>query len=83
MIFSRTPCFNLHYLKIYIKLNCHRKLQQQKLTYYPFMSETKAEISLPKRLAEDVQAQVKACWFPDLNSLVVEALRQYLVTHGG
>jgi Arc/MetJ-type ribon-helix-helix transcriptional regulator len=41
------------------------------------MSELKAEISLPKRLAEDMQAQVKAGWFPDLNSLVVEAVRRY------
>ncbi len=47
------------------------------------MSELKAEISLPKRLAEDVQDQVKAGWFPDLNSLVVEAVRRYLETHHG
>ncbi len=33
------------------------------------MSELKTEIRLPKRLAEDVQDQVKAGWFPDLNSL--------------
>ena len=47
------------------------------------MSELKAEISLPKSLAEDVQSQVKAGWFPDLNSLVVEAVRRYLETHPG
>ena len=45
------------------------------------MVEFKAEICLPKRLAEDVQDQVKAGWFPDLNSLVVEAVRRYLETH--
>ena len=45
------------------------------------MSELKAEISLPKRLAEDLQAQVKAGWFPDINSLVVEAVRRYLESH--
>jgi len=38
------------------------------------MSEFKAEICLPKRLAEDVPDQVNAGWFPDLNSLVVEAV---------
>ena len=47
------------------------------------MSEFKAEICLPKRLAEDVQDLVKAGWFPDLNSLVVEAVRRYLETHHG
>ena len=47
------------------------------------MSELKAEISLPKRLAEDVPAQVNAGWFPDINSLVVEAVRRYLDTHHG
>jgi len=47
------------------------------------MSEFKAEICLPKRLAEDVQDQVNAGWFPDLNSLVVEAVRRYLETHRG
>jgi Arc/MetJ-type ribon-helix-helix transcriptional regulator len=45
--------------------------------------ELKAEISLTKRLAEDVQAQVKVGLFPDLNSLVVEAVRRYLDTHHG
>ena len=47
------------------------------------MYEFKAEICLPKRLAEDVQDQVKTGWFPDLNSLVVEAVRRYLETHHG
>ena len=42
------------------------------------MSEFKAEICLPKRLAEDVQDQVKAGWFPDLNCLAVEAERHVL-----
>jgi hypothetical protein len=30
-----------------------------------------------------MQAQVKAGWFPDLNSLVGEAVRRYLETHDG
>jgi len=47
------------------------------------MSELMVEISLPKRLAEEVQAEVKAGWYPDLNSLVVEAVRRYLETHHG
>ena len=45
------------------------------------MYEFKAEICLPKRLAEDVQDQVKTGWFPDLNSLVAEAVRRYIETH--
>jgi len=47
------------------------------------MSELKTEICLPKRLAEDVQDQVKAGWFPDLNCLAVEAERLYIKTHPG
>jgi Arc/MetJ-type ribon-helix-helix transcriptional regulator len=47
------------------------------------MSELMVEISLPKRLADEVQAEVKAGWYPDLNSLVVEAVRRYLETHHG
>jgi Arc/MetJ-type ribon-helix-helix transcriptional regulator len=47
------------------------------------MSELKTEISLPKRLAEDIQDQIQAGWFTDLNSLVVEAVRRYLESHRG
>jgi len=45
------------------------------------MSELMVEISLPKRLAEEVHAEVKAGWYPDLNSLVAEAVRRYIETH--
>jgi Arc/MetJ-type ribon-helix-helix transcriptional regulator len=45
------------------------------------MPEINAEISLPPLLAKQVQDQIRAGWFPDLNSLVVEALRRYLETH--
>lgn len=44
------------------------------------MSET-ATIRLPPRLAEQVKLFVQDGWFPDLNALVVEALRRYLETH--
>jgi len=44
------------------------------------MSET-AMIQLPPRLAEQVKLFVQDGWFPDLNALVVEALRRYLETH--
>jgi Arc/MetJ-type ribon-helix-helix transcriptional regulator len=47
------------------------------------MSEQKTEIFLPKRLAEDIQDQIQAGWFTDLNSLVVEAVRRYLESHHG
>lgn len=44
------------------------------------MSET-AMIHLPPRLAEQVKQYVQAGWVPDLNTLVVEALRRYLEAH--
>lgn len=44
------------------------------------MSET-ATIHLPPRLAEQVKQYVQAGWFPDLNTLVIEALRRYLEAH--
>ena len=47
------------------------------------MSELKAEISIPKSLAEGVQSQVKAGRFPDLNSLLAEAVRRYIETRPG
>ncbi|HZQ07889.1 MAG TPA: ribbon-helix-helix domain-containing protein [Anaerolineae bacterium] len=43
------------------------------------MEET--TITLPPKLAEQVKLFVQAGWFPDLNALVVEALRRYLETH--
>jgi len=45
------------------------------------MSEVKTTISLPSGLAKQAQEQIQAGWFPDINSLVVEALRRYLETH--
>ena len=51
--------------------------------YYPLMSELKAEISISKSLAEGVQSQVKAGRFPDLNSLVAEAVSRYIEKHPG
>jgi len=44
------------------------------------MSEVKTTISLPSWL-QQAQEQIQAGWFPDINSLVVEALRRYLETH--
>jgi hypothetical protein len=32
-------------------------------------------------LAQQVQEQIQAGWFPDLYSLVVEALRRFLESH--
>jgi len=45
------------------------------------MSEVKATVSLPIALARQVQGQIQAGWFPDLDSQVVEALRRYLESH--
>jgi|GEM_PF-311713 len=45
------------------------------------MSEVKATVSLPVALAQQVQEQIQAGWFPDLDCLVVEALRRYLESH--
>jgi len=45
------------------------------------MSQVKTTISLPSCLAKQVQEQIQAGWFPDINSLVVEALRALLETH--
>ncbi|MBI5652278.1 MAG: CopG family transcriptional regulator [Chloroflexi bacterium] len=45
------------------------------------MIENTTTINLPPRLAEQIQSYVQAGWFPDLNSLVVEALRRYLEAH--
>ncbi len=45
------------------------------------MSEVKTTISLPSGLAKQAQEQIQAGWFPDINSLVIEALRRFLETH--
>jgi len=45
------------------------------------MSEVETTISLPVGLARQVQEQIRAGWFQDVNSLVIEALRRYLETH--
>lgn len=47
------------------------------------MAETQTTIQLPPRLAEQVKDHLQEGWFPDLNSLIVEALRRYLETHQG
>lgn len=41
----------------------------------------KATITLPPKLAEQAESFVQAGWVPDLNTLVVEALRRYLESH--
>ena len=38
-------------------------------------------INLPPRLAEQIESYIDVGWFPDLNTLVVEALRRYVETH--
>ena len=45
------------------------------------MSDVETKISLPSGLAKQAQEQIQAGWFPDINSLVIEALRRYLETH--
>ena len=45
------------------------------------MSETTTTINLPPRLADQVQSLVQTGWFPDINSLILEALRRYLESH--
>jgi Arc/MetJ-type ribon-helix-helix transcriptional regulator len=45
------------------------------------MQETTTTINLPTRLAEQVQTLIQAGWFPDVNALVIEALRRYLESH--
>jgi hypothetical protein len=45
------------------------------------MTDMTTTIHLPPRLAEQTQNYVKEGWFPDLNSLMVEALRRYMETH--
>lgn len=44
------------------------------------MSET-ATIALPPRLQEQARVYIQQGWAPDLNTLIVEALRRYLETH--
>ena len=41
----------------------------------------KTTISLPPRIAEQAEQQIRQGWFSDLNSLVIEALRRYLESH--
>lgn len=45
------------------------------------MAEMTVTINLPPPLAEQVQSYIQAGWFPDLNELIVEALRRYLEAH--
>jgi len=45
------------------------------------MDDLKTTIALPARIAEQVRSQVQEGWFPDVNSLIIEALRRYLETH--
>jgi Arc/MetJ-type ribon-helix-helix transcriptional regulator len=43
--------------------------------------EEKTTITLPPKLAQQVRSLVEAGWFPDLDALVVEAVRRYLESH--
>ena len=45
------------------------------------MQETKTTINLPPRLAKEAEIYIQSGWAPDLNALVVEALRRYLEAH--
>lgn len=45
------------------------------------MDDLKTIILLPPHIAEQIQEQIRQGWFPDMNSLVIEALRRYLETH--
>jgi len=47
------------------------------------MTETSATIQSPPRLAEQVKTHIQEGWFPNLNALIIEALRRYLETHQG
>ena len=38
-------------------------------------------IKLPPRLAHEAEIYIQSGWAPDLNTLVVEALRRYLESH--
>ena len=44
------------------------------------MTETTI-IHLPERLLQQAKVYVQDGWFPDIDSLVAEALRRYLETH--
>ncbi len=44
------------------------------------MDDLKITISSPPQIAKQVHEQIQQGWFPDVNSLVVEALRRYLET---
>jgi len=45
------------------------------------MLEMTATIKLPPRLAEQAQTYIQSGWFPDLDTLLAEALRRYIETH--
>ena len=45
------------------------------------MQQTVATINLPPRLAQEAETYIQSGWAPDLNTLVVEALRRYLEAH--
>jgi len=47
------------------------------------MTEMTATIHLPPRLAEQLHAYIREGWCPNLDALVVEALRRYIETHRG
>ncbi len=44
------------------------------------MAET-TTIKLPPRLEKEAQLYIQSGWSPDLNTLVIEALRRYLEAH--
>ncbi len=45
------------------------------------MSDFSMTINLPQRLAQEAKTYIQSGWMPDLNTLVIEALRRYLETH--
>jgi Arc/MetJ-type ribon-helix-helix transcriptional regulator len=45
------------------------------------MPETPMTITLPPRLAQEIQKYVQAGWFPDINAVIFEALHRYLESH--
>lgn len=44
-------------------------------------AEKSTTISLPPGLAKQIQTYIQSGWAPDLNTLVIEAVRRYLDTH--
>ncbi len=47
----------------------------------PHAMNTHIEAEIPERLARQAQKLVEDGWAPDINTLIVEALRRYCETH--